>query len=96
MARYLQRQDLRPVLNNVVTGEGPIAYIAQNGILIRDGANATVNKNTVSGFTYTPEAPRPRACCSMEAGRVNVQNNNISDNEKDIYDGGLTGGHVKP
>ncbi len=44
------------VTNNTVTGEGAIAYIAQNGIQISYGATATVNKNTVSGFSYTPKA----------------------------------------
>ena len=42
------------VQKNIVTGQGPIGYIAQNGIVIRDGASATVKNNTVSGFDYTP------------------------------------------
>ena len=46
------------VQKNVVTGEGPIAYIAQNGIVIRNGASATVKNNTVSGFDYTPDGHR--------------------------------------
>ena len=46
------------VKKNVVTGEGHIDYIAQNGIVIRDGANATVKNNTVSGFYYTPDGHR--------------------------------------
>ncbi len=46
------------VQKNVVTGEGPIDYIAQNGIVIRNGANATVKNNTVSGFDYTPDGHR--------------------------------------
>ena len=41
------------VQKNIVTGEGHIDYIAQNGILISYGASATVKKNTVSGFYYT-------------------------------------------
>ena len=53
------------VQKNVVTGEGHIGYIAQNGIVIRNGASATVKNNTVSGFYYTPGTPRPRACCSI-------------------------------
>jgi hypothetical protein len=86
------------VQKNVVTGEGPIAYIAQNGIVIRSGASATVVKNTVSGFDYTPAGTEATGLLLYQAGRVNVQNNNISedDNEAAIYDGGFTGGHVKP
>ena len=33
--------DLRAVAKNVVTGRGPVDYIAQNGIVISDGASAT-------------------------------------------------------
>jgi nitrous oxidase accessory protein NosD len=84
------------VSNNVVTGAGDIAYIAQNGIVIRSGANATVVKNTVSGFDYTPAGTEATGLLLYEAGRVNVQNNTISGNEKDIFDAGFTGGHVKP
>ena len=36
------------VSNNVVTGAGPNDIIAQNGIVIRTGANATVKNNIVS------------------------------------------------
>ena len=42
------------VSNNVVAGWGDTNLIAQNGIVIRSGANATVNKNTVSNLWYTP------------------------------------------
>ena len=52
------RKTSATVKNNVVTGEGPIDYIAQNGIVIRNGASATVAKNTVSGFDYTPDVHR--------------------------------------
>ena len=69
------------VTNNVVTGWGPTDYIAQNGIVIRTGANATVNKNTVSNFNYTPDGTEATGVLLFEAGRVNVQNNKISANE---------------
>jgi hypothetical protein len=41
------------VQNNVVTGQGPVDYIAQNGIQVSYGANATVTGNTVTGNAYT-------------------------------------------
>lgn len=41
------------ISNNVVTGQGPVAYIAQNGIQVGYGAKATVTGNTVSGNAYT-------------------------------------------
>ena len=41
------------VKNNTVTGQGPVSYIAQNGIQIGYGADATVMGNTVTGNSYT-------------------------------------------
>jgi parallel beta-helix repeat protein len=41
------------ITRNVVTGEGPVDYIAQNGIQLGYGAKATVSGNTVSGNAYT-------------------------------------------
>ena len=41
------------VMENTVTGFGPVAFIAQNGIQIGYGAAASVMKNTVTGHSYT-------------------------------------------
>jgi parallel beta-helix repeat protein len=41
------------ITNNTVTGEGPVSYIAQNGIQVGYGSKATVTGNTVSGNAYT-------------------------------------------
>jgi parallel beta-helix repeat protein len=41
------------ITNNIVTGKGPVNYIAQNGIQVGYGAKATVTGNTVSGNAYT-------------------------------------------
>jgi parallel beta-helix repeat protein len=41
------------ITKNTVTGEGPVNYIAQNGIQIGYGAKATVTGNTVTGNAYT-------------------------------------------
>jgi hypothetical protein len=46
---------------NVVTGDGPIAYIAQNGIQVGFGATRTVKNNTVSGNNYYAGERRARA-----------------------------------
>ena len=45
------------ILGNTVTGSGPVAYIAQNGIVVY-GADtvAQVGGNKVSGNVYTGEA----------------------------------------
>lgn len=41
------------IRNNVVTGQGPVDWIAQNGIQIGWGASASVMWNTVSDNSYT-------------------------------------------
>ena len=41
------------VQNNTVTGNGPVNYIAQNGIQMSYGATGTITGNTVSGNEYT-------------------------------------------
>ncbi len=41
------------VSGNTVTGQGPVNYIAQNGIQIGYGATASVMRNTVTGNAYT-------------------------------------------
>ena len=41
------------ITNNTVNGEGPVLYIAQNGIQVGYGAMATVTGNTVTGNAYT-------------------------------------------
>lgn len=41
------------VSGNTVTGQGPIPYIAQNGIQIGYGAQAQVMNNTVTGNSYS-------------------------------------------
>lgn len=41
------------VSGNTVTGQGPVNWIAQNGIQIGYGATASVMRNTVTGNSYT-------------------------------------------
>jgi parallel beta-helix repeat protein len=41
------------ITNNIVTGQGPVDYIAQNGIQLGYGAKGTVTNNTVTGNAYT-------------------------------------------
>jgi hypothetical protein len=45
------------IANNTVTGQGPVDYIAQNGIQVGYGAQATVTENTVTGNAYTGSGP---------------------------------------
>jgi hypothetical protein len=41
------------IKNNTVSGQGPVNYIAQNGIQVGYGAIAMVQGNTVTGNSYT-------------------------------------------
>ncbi len=42
------------ISNNTVTGYGPTATTAQNGIQVSSGATSTITGNTVSDISYTP------------------------------------------
>jgi hypothetical protein len=41
------------ITDNIVTGQGPVDYIAQNGIQVGYGASASVMRNRVTGNAYT-------------------------------------------
>ncbi|MBV9569905.1 MAG: right-handed parallel beta-helix repeat-containing protein [Alphaproteobacteria bacterium] len=42
------------ISGNVVTGNGPIDYIAQNGIQVAYGARASITSNTLTNLIYSP------------------------------------------
>jgi hypothetical protein len=44
------------VARNLVVGDGPIDFIAQNGVQIGFGATALVSANSISGNNYTPNS----------------------------------------
>ena len=73
----------------VVTGYGPAAFIAQNGIQIGPGATGSIGPsdgNTVSGHSYTPHT---WAACgilvNMSSGTVVIENNTVTENSEGIY-----------
>lgn len=88
------------VSGNQVAGEGPVAYIAQNGIQIGYGASASVMKNTVSGHSYTGTStvsggiivvggPGYGSCpggnpCAITTGTQIVQNT-VADNDIGVF-----------
>ena len=49
------------ISGNTVTGEGRVAYIAQNGIQVGRGATGTITGNTVTGNAYTGAAGPARS-----------------------------------
>jgi Right handed beta helix region len=76
------------VASNVITGQGPIDYIAQNGIVILGNATATVKDNTVSNFSYTPDGTEATGLLS-DAVKVTVSGNKFVGTEVRI-DGAVT------
>jgi Right handed beta helix region len=82
------------VLHNIVSGEGPITYIAQNGIQISFGGTALVRGNTVSDNWYTPEGTEACGLLLYQASGVKTQMNNLFDNEVNFCNFGRGGGHT--
>jgi len=73
------------VQNNTITGVGPTAAIAQNGIQISSGADATVKDNDVSGNVYTPMTVVSTGILLFTPGTVTVENNKVFDNDVNVY-----------
>ncbi len=90
------------VNNNTVTGEGPVNYIAQNGIQISFGASARLVNNDVSLNNYTPSKVTACGLLIYKAGGVSGAtkagisyiraDNNFHNNETDICNFGKGGG----
>ena len=80
------------VEDNVVTGEGPVGYIAQNGIQISYGASALVRGNTVSGNWYTPATVTACGLLFYQADGVKQQANHLFDNQTNLCNAGRGGG----
>lgn len=78
--------------NNVVTGLGPVSYIAQNGIQISRTATATMKNNTVSGNWYL--GPDWVSCGVLfyQAGGVKASANNVFSNQVNQCNAGKGGG----
>jgi hypothetical protein len=83
------------VSGNVVTGDGAINYIAQNGIQIGFGGSATVKSNTISRNNYTPAGTESCGLLLYRADGVKASSNAFSANEKDQCNYGKGGGNVK-
>lgn len=84
------------VQDNTVTGQGPVGYIAQNGIEVAAGASALVKGNTVTRNWYT--GPTYTACGLLffQAGGVKQQSNSLSANQTNLCNAGRGGGSYTP
>src|SRR3954471_2447488 len=78
------------VRNNVITGRGHIDTIAQNGIVVRDGASATVTSNAIRNLWYTPDTNEATGLLNYNAAKVVVSGNSFVDTEAHVYGSVLT------
>jgi hypothetical protein len=84
------------VKNNQVTGNGPVSYIAQNGIQISFGATASVTGNSVSGHFYTPATVTACGLLFYQAGGVKQSGNTLFANQTNLCNAGRGGGGFTP
>jgi hypothetical protein len=78
------------ITHNTVIGQGPVNYIAENGIEVGEGAKATITKNIVVGNAYTGTSNATGAGILIYGGScysapltigVQVQHNTIVGND---------------
>ena len=84
------------ITDNVVTGAGPVNYIAQNGIQIGFGGTAVIKGNTVSGNDYTPTDTVACGVLYFQADGVKASMNIRFDNERDQCNFGKGSGTYNP
>lgn len=77
--------------HNKITGAGPTAVIAQNGIQVDDGAKAEIEHNDISGNVYTPQTVVGTGILLVNPGHVVVEHNSAEGNDVGIYAVGATG-----
>ncbi len=75
------------ITGNTITGDGPIANIAQNGIVIASGSTATVTNNTVTGNAYIgPGIWYAMGILVINAGTgIIIEGNIANNNDANIY-----------
>lgn len=84
------------ISGNTVTGDGPVNYIAQNGIQVGFGATAIVKNNSSSGNNYTPKDTIACGLLIFDADGVKASSNNLFDNERNQCNFGKGGGQFNP
>jgi hypothetical protein len=82
------------VLDNEVTGLGPVDFIAQNGIQVSFGGSAVVRDNIVSDNDYTPPGTTSCGILLFQASGAKVQQNTYFDDETNMCNFGKGGGNV--
>ena len=74
------------VRDNTVTGVGPTATIAQNGVQISRGAAAAVLNNEISQNQFAPQTFASAGILIFDvSGGVNVEHTTVSNNDESLY-----------
>ena len=81
------------ILDNRVTGFGPVDFIAQNGIQVSFGGSGGVRDNIVSGHDYTPASFTSCGVLLFQAAGVKVQENQYFENETNMCNFGKGSGN---
>ena len=73
------------VTGSTVTGIGPTALIAQNGIQLYDAEGGSIMNNNVSGDSYTGGTYSAAGLLLISTGTLNVSGNTVSNSDVNIY-----------
>jgi len=82
------------VENNIVEGQGPVDYIAQNGVEVGAGATGNVSGNIVTGNSYTGANQAASGGILVFGGQcygtdystnVTIANNTVIENDVGVY-----------
>ena len=74
------------IRDNEITGVGPTATIAQNGIQISRGAAADVRGNEISQNLFSPQTFASAGILTFQInGGVQIEHNVVSDNDESLY-----------
>lgn len=93
------------VSHNTVIGQGPVSYIAQNGIQIGYGAKATVSNNIVTGNSYSGTNNAASGGILVVGGScyggaltigTKITNNTVIGNDVGVYLSNLDGTSCSP
>jgi hypothetical protein len=95
--------DSATISSNIVTGQGQVNYIAQNGIQVAYGASGSISNNYVSGNAYTGANDASSAgilvfggCGDPQVTNLHVDGNTLVNNDMGIYDANYDAGCDAP
>jgi parallel beta-helix repeat protein len=73
------------ITGSTVTGIGPTALIAQNGIQLYDANGGSIMGDTVSGDSYTGGFYTAAGLLLISSGTLNISTNTVSKSDVNIY-----------